>query len=297
MQSHIGEIAALIAAICFALNAVVFESAAKSVGSMAVNYMRLFIAFILLSTLSFFTRGIAFPVDATGYGWFWLFISGLVGLILGDLFLFQAFVEIGSRISLLIMSAAPPITALVGFLILGEKVSFLGLAGITITMVGISLVILSKNTEKKKVEFNRPLKGIIFASLGAIGQALGLIFSKLGIGSYNVLAATQIRLIAAFIGLTFIITLKKQWSEIRESFNYKKALKEIAVGSVLGPFLGITFSLLAVQYTATGIVSSISSVSPVIIIPFSIMVFKEKVLPKEIMGAFISIVGIIILFL
>lgn len=297
MQSHIGEIAALISAICFTLNAIFFESAAKSVGSMAVNYIRLFLGFIFLSVFSFFSRGLAFPVDATGHAWFWLFISGLLGLILGDMFLFQAFVEIGSRISLLIMSAAPPLTALMGFLIMGEKISLLGLLGIIITMTGISLVILSKNPGEKKVKFNRPIKGLIFASLGAIGQASGLVFSKLGIGSYNAFAATQIRLIAAFIGLTIIITARRQWSEIRESFKHQRALGEIALGSVLGPFIGVALSLLAVQHTATGIVSSISSISPVIIIPFSIMVFKEKVLPREVLGAVISILGIVILFL
>ncbi len=297
MQSHMGEMAALVSAICFTLNAIFFESAGKRVGSMAVNYMRLFLGFIFLSVFSFFARGIAFPVDATGHAWFWLFISGLLGLILGDMFLFQAFLEIGSRISLLIMSAAPPLTALKGFLIMGERISPLSLLGITITMLGISMVILSKNPEEKRVEFNRPIKGLVFASLGALGQASGLVFSKLGIGSYNAFAATQIRLIAAFIGLTIIITVRRQWLEIRESFNHKKALGEIAIGSVLGPFIGVAFSLLAVQHTATGIVSSISSISPVIIIPFSIMVFKEKVLPREVLGAVISILGIVILFL
>ncbi len=297
MQSHIGEIAALTAAVCWALNGIAFESAGKSVGSMSVNYLRLLIAFVLLSITSLATRGLAFPTDATGYAWFWLFISGLLGFILGDMFLFEAFVEIGSRISLLIMSAAPPITALVGYLIMGEKISLLGLAGITITMAGISIVILSKNPEDKKMEFNRPLRGIIFASLGALGQALGLVFSKLGMGSYNVFAATQIRIIAGTIGLTVIITAQHKWPEIKKAFTHKKALNEIAIGSILGPFIGVSASLLAVKYTATGIVSSISSVSPVVIIPASIIVFKEKVLPKEIIGAIISTVGIVILFL
>ncbi|NLJ34186.1 MAG: DMT family transporter [Firmicutes bacterium] len=297
MQAHIGEVAALASAICFTLNAIVFESAGKNVGSMAVNYLRLFIGFVFLSVFSFFARGIAFPIDATGHAYLWLFISGLLGLVLGDMFLFQAFVEIGSRIALLIMSAAPPITALLGFVLLEERIAPLGLLGIAVTMTGIFLVILSKNPEEKKVEFNRPIRGLVFASLGALGQALGLVFSKLGIGSYNALAATQIRLIAAFIGLSIIITVRKQWPEIGESFHHKRALGEITLGSFLGPFAGVALSLLAVQHTATGIVSSLSSISPVVIIPFSIMVFKEKVLPREVLGAVISIIGIVILFL
>ncbi len=297
MQSHLGELAALITAVCWTLCAVAFESAGKRVGSLSVNYIRLYIAFILLSICAFFTRGVAFPIDADLHTWLWLLLSGLIGFILGDMFLFQAFVEIGSRISLLIMSVAPPLTALIGFFALGERISLLGLGGIFITMVGIAIVILGRNSTENKVEFNRPIKGIIYATIGALGQAFGLIFSKIGIGSYNPFAATQIRIIAAVIGFTIIITKNQKWSEIKSAVRDKGAMPAIVAGSIFGPFIGVTFSLIAVQYTATGIVSSISSISPIIIIPASIMIFKEKVTPKEILGAFVSIVGVILLFI
>ena len=297
VQTHTGEIAALATAVCFTLNAIAFESAGKRVGSLSVSYIRLFIAFILLSISTYITRGLILPTDATTSAWFWLLISGLFGFVLGDLFLFEAFVEIGSRISLLIMSASPPITALAGFLFMKEKISILALIGMGLNMLGISLVILSRGAGEKKVEFNRPVKGIIFACLGAIGQAAGLIFSKIGMGSYNPLAVTQIRIIAAVIGYTIIITLRSKWKEIIDSFKNKKAMWQIAAGSVTGPFIGVVLMLIALQHTATGIVSSITSISPIIIIPASILIFKEKILPKEILGAFISIAGVILLFL
>ena len=251
----------------------------------------------MLSISTYITRGLILPTDATTSAWFWLLISGLFGFVLGDLFLFEAFVEIGSRISLLIMSASPPITALAGFLFMKEKISILALIGMGLNMLGISLVILSRGAGEKKVELNRPVKGIIFACLGAIGQAAGLIFSKIGMGSYNPLAVTQIRIIAAVIGYTIIITLRSKWKEIIDSFKNKKAMWQIAAGSVTGPFIGVVLMLIALQHTATGIVSSITSISPIIIIPASILIFKEKILPKEILGAFISIAGVMLLFL
>jgi uncharacterized membrane protein len=141
------------------------------------------------------------------------------------------------------------------------------------------------------------VKGIIFACLGALGQAAGLIFSKIGMGSYNPLAATQIRIIAAVIGYTIIIAWRSKWQEIKDSFKNKKAILQIAAGSVTGPYIGVVLSLVALQHTAAGIVSSITSISPIIIIPASIIIFKEKILPKEILGAFISIAGVMLLFL
>ena len=298
-QGHLGEIAALCTAVCWTLNAVAFETAGKKTGSLSVSYLRLFVAMVLISVTAVFTRRLVLPTDATDHAWLWLSISGLVGFVLGDAFLFEAFVQIGSRISLLIMSAAPPLAALAGYLVMGEKLSPLNLGGMLLTMVGIALVILSRkpSESKKVISLNRPIKGLLFASLGALGQAFGLLFSKYGMGSYNPLAATQIRIIAAVIGYTLLITVGGRWGEIRASFVHKKALVWIAVGAVLGPFIGVTLSLVALQHTATGIVSSITTISPVLIIPFSIIVFKEKVLPKEVFGAIVSIAGVVLLFI
>jgi len=297
LQANLGEIAALSTALCWTMNAMAFEAAGKKVGSLAVNYIRFFIAFPLLVITAHFTRGLAFPVDATSSAWIYLSLSGLIGFVLGDIFLFQALVEIGSRITLLIKSMGPPLAALAGFLLLGETISPVGLVGMLITIFGISLVILSRNSKERRVRFNRPLRGIFFAFLGAVGQALGLIFSKLGMGSYNPLAATQIRIIAAFIAFTILITVWKKWSDIWGAFKNKRAIGEIALGAILGPFVGVTLSLVALQYAPAGVVSTLTSISPILIIPFSIGIYKEKVLPREILGALISILGVILLFL
>lgn len=296
-QSHFGEIAALASALCWTITAVAFETAGKKVGSISVNLIRLVIGFILISTFNFFTRGMILPIDASSSTWFLLTISGIIGFVIGDLFLFQAYVEVGSRISMLIMSTVPPITAITGYIIMNEKLSALGMLGMIITIIGIALVILTKNPDDKKVILSHPLKGLIYAFIGALGQAFGLVFSKLGMGSYNPFAATQIRIIAAIIGFSIVITVTKKWTKVFLAIKDSEAMKHISIGSVFGPFVGVSLSLLAVQYAPTGIVSTITSITPILIIPLSIFVFKEKILPKEILGAIITLVGISLLFI
>jgi drug/metabolite transporter (DMT)-like permease len=296
-QAHLGEIAALATAICWTVTAVCFESASKKVGSLAVNFIRLIIAFVLLGCFTLITRGMFLPFDALGSTWLWLLISGMIGFIIGDLFLFQAYVEIGSRISLLIMSSVPPITAIAGYLIMGEKISLLAAVGMLVAISGIALVILSRNADDKKIKLSHSAKGLIYAFIGALGQAFGLILSKFGMGSYNPFAATQIRVISAIIGFTIIIAVSKKWGNLIIAVKDFNAMKSISMGSFFGPFLGVSLSLIAVQYTATGIVSTITSISPILIIPISILMFKEKVLAKEILGAFISIIGVTLLFI
>jgi len=296
-QAHLGEIAALITAISGTITALAFEAASKKIGSLAVNFIKLAVAFILIGVITLFTRGMFLPLDASISTWVWLFISGIIGFIVGDFFLFKAYVEIGSRISVLIMATAPPIAAIAGFFILGEKITLLAAAGMLITLVGVSFVILSKNSGDKKVSLSHPIKGILYAFIGACGQAFGLIFGKLGMGSYNPFAASQIRIIAAIIGFSIIITVLKKWGTIFTSLKDFKVMKHIAVGSFFGPFVGVSFSLIAIQHTSTGIASTIMAITPILIIPPSILLFKEKVQLKEITGALITIVGVAFLFM
>jgi len=296
-QSHLGEMAALAAALCWTITAVSFETAGKKVGSISVNLIRLILAFVLISIYNLFSRGMILPIDASSSTWLWLTFSGIIGFVIGDLFLFQAFVEVGSRISMLIMSTVPPITAITGFLIMGEKITTLGLAGMVITILGIAIVILTKNPDDKKVRLSHPIKGLVFAFIGAIGQAFGLVFSKFGMGSYDPFAATQIRIIAAIIGFSIVITILKKWGELLMAFKNRRAMQHISIGSLFGPFIGVSLSLLAVQHASTGIVSTITSITPILLIPVSIIAFKEKVFPRELLGAIITLFGISLLFI
>jgi drug/metabolite transporter (DMT)-like permease len=296
-QSHIGELAALATAVCWTITAVAFESAGKKVGSLSVNLIRLVIALLLISVFNLFTRGMMLPLDASGSAWFWLSFSGIIGFVIGDLFLFQAFVQIGARISMLIMSTVPPITAITGYILMGERISLLDLAGMVITIGGIALVILTKNSGEKIVRLTHPVKGLIFAFIGALGQAFGLVFSKFGMESYNPIAATQIRVIAAILGFLIVITVSKNWGNLWTALKDSKAMKHISIGSFFGPFIGVSLSLFAVQHAPTGIVSTIMSITPILIIPMSIIILKEKVALREILGAVICLLGVSLLFI
>lgn len=297
IQSHLGEIYSLLTAVFWTITAVCFELAGRKIGSLSVNYIRLIIGFILISLFTTFSRGMFLPLDATKEAWIWLSLSGFVGFVIGDLFLFQSYLEIGSRISMLIMALAPPITALLGFLIMRELISFFDFLGMLITIFGIFVVVLVKNPEDNNIKFSRSIKGIVYAFIGALGQSFGLILSKIGMGNYNPFAATQIRIIAGMIGFSLVFLFTKKWDKLIEAVKNKDATKHLILGSLFGPFLGVSFSLLAIQYTTTGVSSTITSITPILIIPLSIYVLKEKVSPKEIIGAIISVIGVSILFI
>ena len=131
---HAGELAALGTAVCWTITALCFEAAGRRVGSLTVNLLRLVLAIGLLAAAGWVFRGLPLPTDATPRAWLWLTVSGLVGFTFGDLCLFRAFVVLGSRLSTLMMSLAPPLAALIGWLVLGEVLSGRDLLGMTLTV-------------------------------------------------------------------------------------------------------------------------------------------------------------------
>ncbi|MBU5312777.1 DMT family transporter [Tissierella carlieri] len=297
LKSNVGELAALATAFCWSLSATAFELSGRKVGSLSVNYIRLVTGFIFISVFTFFTRGYFLPIDATSKNWIFLSISGLIGFFIGDLFLFQSYLEVGSRVSMLIMATSPPIAALLGFIIFGEKLRLISILGMAITLLGIAIVILSKNPDEKKIKVTHSVKGLTYAFLGSLGQSVGLIFSKIGMGEYNPFAATQIRIIAGFISFTILFIYLKKWDDLKLALKDKKAMLGITIGSIFGPFVGVSLSLLSLQYTSAGISSTITSIVPVTIIPLSMLVFKEKIKLKEILGAITTVAGVAVLFL
>lgn len=296
LQEYNGELAALATAMFWTITALAFESASLKVGSLSVNIIRLLIGFVFLSILLSIRRGMVLPFDASIENWTWLSISGLVGFVFGDLFLFKSYTIIGSRFSMLIMTLVPPITALFGFVVLNEKLTPLNYIGMTLTISGIAMAIFSRG-QNDKLSLKLSPRGILYALGGALGQAVGLVLSKRGMNSYDPFASTQIRIISGIVGFIIIVTLLGKWNKVGEALKNKKGMAAIITGSFFGPFLGVSFSLLSVKYTETGVASTIMSLVPVLIIPPVYFLYKQKVTIIEIFGAIISVFGVSLFFL
>lgn len=303
MQNYIGEIAGLLTAVFWTVTSMAFESAGKKVGSLAVNLIRLVIAFFFIGIYSWLARGFFFPSDATTYQWLWLTLSGVVGFVIGDLMLFQAFVVIGARVSMLMMSLAPPFAAFVGWIILGEVLSPLNWLGMSVTITGIIIVILKREKSELNGSIKRTFKsgysvpGILLALGGALGQAAGLVLSKKGMGSYDAFSASQIRVLAGIAGFSILFIFMKRWTRVWAALKNPSAMRSITLGAFFGPFLGVSFSLLAVQHTETGIAATLMSIVPVLIIAPAVLLFHEKINSKEILGAIITVAGVALFFL
>jgi drug/metabolite transporter (DMT)-like permease len=296
-NSHLGELAALLTAFFWTVTSLSFESASHKIGSVAVNVIRLIIGFAFLSIFNFIWRGLILPFDATGENWIWLSLSGLVGFVFGDLFLFKSYTIIGSRFSMLIMTLVPPITAFFSFIILGERLTLFHYLGMTLTFTGIAMAIFSRSAKGEKLSLKLAPKGILYAFGGAVGQALGLVLSKFGLKGYDPFAATQIRIMAGIFGYIILVTILSRWINVVKATRNKDGMLLTTLGAFFGPFLGVSFSLIAVKYTEAGIASTIMALVPVFIILPAVVIFKQKVTLPEMLGAIVSVAGVALFFL
>ncbi|MBN2682438.1 MAG: DMT family transporter [Bacteroidales bacterium] len=300
-MNHPGEYAALLTAVFWTITALAFTHAGKRIGSLSVNFWRLIVGFLLLTAFVGIRYNFIIPDEISGKALLWLSLSGFMGIFLGDLFLFKAFLITGPRVALLVMSFSPPFAAVIAWFLMGETLSLWGIIGMTITMIGIFMVILKRGSKvngERNIQLRYSPKGIFYAFLGMIGQSAGLVMSKVGLmESHNAFTATQIRVIAGLLGFVLLISFMNKWRTVLFSIKDGKAFASLSLGSFFGPFLGISFSLIAISYTNPGIVQTIVSINPILIIPFSIWFLKEKITWLEVFGAMVAVTGIAMFFL
>jgi drug/metabolite transporter (DMT)-like permease len=220
-------------------------------------------------------------------------------LVLGDSFLFKSFQLIGARLSIIIMASVPVLSAVLAFFFLDEVISYLGIFGMILTIAGILIVVLEKKSvEQNNISFDK--LGIFYGFLGALGQATGLIFAKYAFqgGELNGFAASFVRLFSASLIIIPIASFLKKYSyPIRIYSKDKYSAKVILIGTIFGPVLGITGSLIAIEYAKVGIASTLMATMPIIMLPISRFYFKEKLDWKAIIGAFVAVIGAAIIFL
>lgn len=309
-----GEIISLVVALLWTFTALAFEFASKRMGALPLNLIRLLMAFVMLGITLWITTGAPVPLQAGPQTWLWLAVSGLIGFVFGDFCLFYAYVQIGSRFTQLMMTLAPPAAAVFGAIILGEKLNQHAILGMVVTLTGIILSIVGRNeTEKGGFHLKLPLKGLLLAMGAGIGQGVGLVFSKLGMDYFTLdlqgdpdagnmirmlpFAASQIRIITGIVGFTLILLFTRRIQLLLPAARQRKAMGMAVIGTLFGPFLGVSLSLMAVQYTETGIASTLMALTPIIILLPAYLFFKQKITWIEILGAVISVIGVSLFFL
>lgn len=309
-MQYLGEIISLTVAVSWTITALFAEVGSKRLGSLQMNVVRMLLSLLMLGATLWWFTGSPYPLYADGKAWFWLSLSGFVGYLLGDYCLFNSYIWIGSRFGQLFMTLAPPTAALFGWMLLGETLAWNALLGMLVTLTGIGISVLNKGTSHK-ISLKLPLKGVLFGIGAGVGQGIGLVLSKVGMNHYELsipageemvsdlmpFASTFIRAVTGAIGFLCVMGFQKQFHTLAASVRDRKGMNAAVWATITGPFIGVSLSLMAVQYTEAGIASTLMALTPVFIIWPAHFFFGQKVTFKEVIGACISVVGVSLFFI
>jgi drug/metabolite transporter (DMT)-like permease len=185
------------------------------------------------------------------------------------------------------------------WLFLGETLRLAQIAGIILAVSGIILVILDRRNSPETHKDRRSyLLGILFGFLAAAGQTGGLILTKKGlVGSFPPLSAVLIRTLIATIAAWLMAIPAKQVLPTLAVLKQPKATGMVVAGSLVGPFVGVWFSTIAIQLTQVGVAATLQSLNPIFLLPFSGWLFGEKITVRAALGTFITIAGVVTIFL
>jgi len=306
MTSNLGIGAGVATAGLWAVTAMFFTAGGKRVGSLAVNVIRLTLGLGALTLFGVITRGELAPMGATGHAWLWLSLSGVAGMAVCDLCLFESFLWVGPRVGMLMLTLAPPVAALIGWLLMGEELTAPSWAGMAMALTGVMLVVRERPMGPDGRRRSHPAAGVVLGALAMLSQAVGFALSKYGmdvtidgrsVSQCAPFAAAQIRELAGLGAMVIFYFVIRAWPRTLRALRDRRAMGLISLGALTGPFLGVSMSMVALKYAAVGVASTLMAMAPLFVIPLVMIFHKEKVSLRSVLGAAIAVGGVAVLVL
>jgi drug/metabolite transporter (DMT)-like permease len=305
--ASLGYLLAFFGMFVSALSNFPFTDAARKWGSVALNHYRLVVALIVLTVLCLTIGKLSFADLFAGPSmvqYLYVGASGILGLVIGDYFGFYAMAILGARVSSIFNTIAPIATLSFGFLLLNESINFIGIIGILLSIVGVIWFLMGGKAGEDSppaLKHGTVRKGILFGVLAGLCQGFHLVISKKGFNdtSYvlSPLHATWIRIFAAtVVYFAFTISrgrLKKDVITIVR--NGQDIIGKVTLATIWGLILSIVLVMWSVTLCKAAVVQTIISLVPIVVVPMSFVLYKEKLTFKTMLAAMVSVSGVFML--
>lgn len=294
-----GEFAALGAAVSFSAASTFFTLSGRVLGPSLVMRGSLPIGLVCLSMVYAALTHHLLPPDVEASRLMWLGLSGVTGYWLSAVAVVNAFVRIGPRLTLLIASLGPILSAVLAWMLLGERLGVGALAGIGLTVGGVSWVVSETGQNGQQISAQDYRLGALFALGAACLQAVSFVLSKKGLeGGYEPVAGNLIRLAAATVTIwLFALAQGQVRASFRAFHDHPRAFRHMSAAALVGPALGATLVMVALRYAEVGVASTITNLTPIFLIPVGYLVFQERITPRAVTGTLVAIIGTGVLFL
>ena len=296
----LGEIAALVASVCFTFGPTLFTLAGRKVGGVIVNRVRLLLGslyLLLFHGLYYGTPIPQMPLQPLLY----FMASGLLGMALADTFMMQAFVCLGPRVTLLILNLSPALATVAAWILFDEHLAFTQLVAMAVVLGGVSWVLLERSEPDseglRKRRYGR--RGIFYALTAASVGTVGTLLAKQGLrlGVSPVSGAT-VRIVGGMVGV-WVWTFSRGdfMRTVRTYQGHPSALGYTALGVLVGPVIGMMLMLFSLKHVPVGIATTLTSLPPVLLLPVEHWVFGERITFRAVLGTIVATAGVVWLLL
>jgi len=288
---------AFLAAFSWSIASLISTDITRKIGSIQFNRLRLiFVSIMLVSYASITDSWNTIKFEYINI----IIISGIIGIFFGDSFLFIALQRIGPRRNNILFSLAAPFTVILNVLILLQKMTIPEIFGCIMVFIGVVIAITygnnSSNNHRWEIIEGSIKFGILMGILAALCQAIGLIMIKpiLNQGADPIASAAIRTTISAFLlSFSFFAKFNNNKNQIY-SFN---TIIKIVISGFLGMALGMSLLLIALQKGDAGIVATLSSTSPIMIL-FILWIYTKKIPALGAwIGTIVAIIGTGLIFI
>ena len=298
MEGIIGETAALAAALCYSLASTTYTLAGRKIGASVSMAVSLIFSLIFLLPIHLVLLGEVFPFSTSPERWLILAASSLAGFVISAIFLLRSFQYIGPRLAMLIGSTSPIFAALMAWILLGQELPAYAVAGIALVIGGVVWVVSQDAAETFKLKSANYSNGLLTALAAAIGMGSSYVLMSAGVSDgFHAMSAAIIRTVVGIVILWLYILLRGGLRDkLRPIITEPRALLFLLLAGLSGPVVGATLILLSLQFTSVGIASTLTSTTPILLIPISFLVFNEKITARAVVGTLVAIAGVAVLF-
>ncbi len=294
----LAELSALGAATLWAAGGLISTAPARHLGALAFNRLRMVFVFVMLTIASLYTGNWQ---ALTGEHLWLLTLSGVIGIFLGDTALFASLTRLGPRRSAILFAANAPISALLGYLFLGETLSLQALSGTALVMTGVVLAILfgsgrGQNHAWEKVDPALLLPGIVFGLIAATSQSVGSIVAKpVLLDGIDAVTASTLRVGVAMVLLLALMAHRR--GRIANGSLNLRVCTTVALSGFINMVVGMTLVVYALRDGDVGIVATLSAMTPVMILPLIWITTGKAPAAGGWAGAVLSAAGSALIFL
>ena len=293
METIGGVLAALASCATWAISTAWFQRSIRDYGAFATNLFKAAVAGTLFLLVALGRLTAAGPAAPGGADTINLMLSGMAGLALGDWALFAAMPRIGPRLAMLVQSTFPVFLMVISFFGAGPRLTTPETMGVLLVVGGVMHVIALSRRDGRHP--GRDLKaGIALGLLAAVGQAVGILLAHDALSRADVVWGAALRLHGATLGLIVLQACRGRLRPTFHHFGDRTVWRLTMMPTLLGTFGGIFFMTLAIALGKPAVTGALISLTPVFMVPVSVLLLGERFDWRVLLGTTIATAGVIL---